>query len=167
MNRSAPPSVAQTNGYGTPSKYRPTKAAIPHSALTSDCINNCRLTRLPASQVEELLAGHPMAAKTRLAREVTARFHTGEAAEAAARAFERVFSRGGVPDSMPVHRRVPRETVAAALVRLGAAGSSSEARRLVKEGGVRLDGVRLEDPLAPLGPGVLRAGRRRYFRIEP
>ena len=125
------------------------------------------LTRLPASQVEELLAGHPMAAKTRLAREVTARFHTGEAAEAAARAFERVFSRGGVPDTMPVHQLVPGETVAAALVRIGAAASSSEARRLVKEGGVRLDGVRLEDPLAPLGPGVLRAGRRRYFRIQP
>ena len=60
------------------------------------------LTRLPPPQVEELLAGHPMAAKTRLAREITARFHTGEAADAAARAFERVFSRGGEPDAMPM-----------------------------------------------------------------
>ena len=124
------------------------------------------LTRLPAPQVEALLAGHPMVAKARLAREVTARFHTGEAAEAAALSFERIFSRGEAPDTMPVHRLVPGETVAAALVGIGAAGSSSEARRLVREGGVRLDGVRLDDPLAPMRAGVLRVGRRRFHRFE-
>jgi tyrosyl-tRNA synthetase len=67
---------------------------------------------------------------------------------------------------MPVYRLAPGETVAAVLVRVGAAGSSSEARRLVAEGGVRLDGERLGDPLAPMRPGVLRAGRRRFYRIE-
>ena len=49
MNRSAAPSVAQTNGYGTWRKYSPTKTAMPYSRLTRDCINSCRLTRLPAS----------------------------------------------------------------------------------------------------------------------
>ncbi|MCX7029869.1 MAG: tyrosine--tRNA ligase [Spirochaetes bacterium] len=124
------------------------------------------LTTLPAPQVEALLAGHPMTAKARLACEVTARFHSPEEADRAAQAFERVFSRGEAPDTMPAHRLVPGETVAAALVRIGAAGSSSEARRLVKEGGVRLDGTRLDDPLAPMRPGVLRAGRRRFTRFE-
>jgi tyrosyl-tRNA synthetase len=124
------------------------------------------LTTLPAPQVEALLAGHPRIAKARLAHDVTARFHSNGAADAAMQAFERVFSRGEAPDAMPVHRLVPGETVAAALVRIGAAGSSSEARRLVTEGGVRLDGARLDDPLAPMRPGVLRAGRRRFYRIE-
>jgi tyrosyl-tRNA synthetase len=124
------------------------------------------LTSIPALQVDALLAGHPRTSKARLAREVTARFHSPEAADVAAEAFERVFSRGEAPDTMPVHRLASGETVAALLVRIGAAGSSSEARRLVTEGGVRLDGVRLVDPLAPARRGVLRAGRRRFFRIE-
>jgi tyrosyl-tRNA synthetase len=124
------------------------------------------LTAVPAAEVDALLAGHPRAAKARLAREVAARFYTAEAAEAAALAFDRVFCRGGVPDAMPVHRLVPGETVAAALVRVGAAGSSSEARRLVTEGGVRLDDARLDDPLVPARPGVLRVGRRRFYRLE-
>jgi tyrosyl-tRNA synthetase len=124
------------------------------------------LTRLATPQVEELLAGHPKTAKTRLAREVTGGFHSPEAAAAAAQAFDRVFSRGEAPDTMPAHRLVPGETVAAALIRIGAAGSSSEARRLVTEGGVRLDDVRLTDPRAPMRAGVLRAGKRRFFRIE-
>jgi tyrosyl-tRNA synthetase len=124
------------------------------------------LTTLPVPQVETLLAGHPMTAKRHLAREVTARFHSPEEADQAAQAFERVFSRGEAPDTMPVHRLVPGETVAAALVRISAVGSASEARRLVKEGGVRLDGTRLDDPLAPMRPGVLRAGRRRFTRFE-
>ena len=124
------------------------------------------LTALPARDVDALLAGHPRAAKVRLAREVTARFHTIEAAEAAARDFERVFSRREVPEHLPAHRALPGETVATALVRIGAAGSASEARRLVAGGGVRLDGERLDDPLAPLRSGTLRVGPRRFYRIE-
>lgn len=124
------------------------------------------LTAVPAAEVASLLAGHPMAAKVRLAREVTARFHSTDAADEAMREFERVYSRGGAPQSLPVHPRVPGETVAAALVRIGACSTTSEARRLVKEGGVRLEGVRLDDPLAPMGAGLLKVGRRRFYRIE-
>lgn len=124
------------------------------------------LTGVPKSEVEALLAGHPRAAKARLAREVTARFHPPADADAAAREFDRVFVRGEAPETMPVHRLEPGETVAAALARIGAARSSSEARRLVAEGGVGLDGVRLGDPLVLMRPGTLRVGRRRFFRIE-
>lgn len=124
------------------------------------------LTELPAQEVESLLAGHPMSAKKRLAHEVAARFHSPDAAGAAMQEFERIFSRGGEPESMPAHPQVPGETVAAALVRVGAAATSSEARRLVKEGGVRLDGARLDDPLAPMRPGLLKVGRCRFYRIE-
>jgi tyrosyl-tRNA synthetase len=124
------------------------------------------LTAIPAAEVEALLAAHPRTAKARLAREITARFHPPADADAAAQAFDRVFSRREIPDDTPVHRLTAGETVAAALVRIGAAGSSSEARRLVREGGVRLDGLRLDDPLAPIGPGTLRVGRRRFYRLE-
>jgi len=124
------------------------------------------LTAMPSRDVDVLLARHPRAAKMRLAREVTARFHTIEAAEAASSEFERVFSRREAPDDIPVQRLVPGETVAAALVGIRAAGSASEARRLVAGGGVRLDGERLDDPLAPMRSGTLRVGPRRFYRIE-
>lgn len=124
------------------------------------------LTTLPAAEVDALLAGHPRAAKARLAREVTARFHPPEAAAAAAEEFDRVFARGAAPADVPVHRLAPAESVAALLVRVGAAASTSEARRLVREGGVSLDGRRLDDPLGPARPGVLRVGRRRFYRLE-
>jgi tyrosyl-tRNA synthetase len=124
------------------------------------------LTALSPAEVDGLLAGHPRAAKARLAREVTARFHSPSAADAAAGEFDRVFARGAAPEAMPSHRLAPGETVAAMLVRVGAVASTSEARRLVAEGGVSLDEARLDDPLAPARPGVLRAGRRRFFRLE-
>jgi tyrosyl-tRNA synthetase len=124
------------------------------------------LTVLSTAEVDAMLAGHPRAAKARLAREVTARFHSPEAADAAAGEFDRVFARGAAPESMPAYRLVSGETVAALLVRVAAAASTSEARRLVHEGGVSLDGVRLGDPLVPARPGVLRVGRRRFFRLE-
>jgi tyrosyl-tRNA synthetase len=124
------------------------------------------LTAIPAHEVEALLAGHPRTAKMRLAREVTARFHPPADVDAAARVFDLVFSRGEAPETMPVHQLMPGETVAAALARIGAARSCSEARRLVAEGGVNLDGVRLGDPLAPMRPGTLRVGRRRFYRID-
>jgi tyrosyl-tRNA synthetase len=124
------------------------------------------LTALSAQQIADVLAGHPRAAKARLAREVTARFHSPEAADAAAGEFDRVFARGAAPEAMPVHRLVPGETVAALLVAVGAAASTSAARRLVAEGAVSLDGARRDDPLAPARPGVLRVGRRRFYRLE-
>ncbi|HEY3158554.1 MAG TPA: hypothetical protein VGJ78_06305 [Vicinamibacterales bacterium] len=49
MNRRTAASAAQTNGYGTPRKYSPAPAAMPYSRFTRDCINSCRLTRVPAS----------------------------------------------------------------------------------------------------------------------
>ena len=49
MKRSAAPSTPHTSGYGTPRKYSPSPAMVPYTALTSDCINSWRLTRLPAS----------------------------------------------------------------------------------------------------------------------
>jgi tyrosyl-tRNA synthetase len=124
------------------------------------------LTALPAAEVAALLAGHPRAAKARLAREVTARFHSPAAAEAAAEEFDRVFARGDAPADVPVHRLAGGETLAALLVRVGAAPSTSEARRLVGGGGVSLDGTACADALVPPRPGLLRVGRRRFYRLE-
>ena len=60
--------------------------------------------RAAGPEVDALLAGHPRAAKARLAREVTSRFHSPEAALAAAEEFDRVFRQGAAPE---YHARAP------------------------------------------------------------
>jgi tyrosyl-tRNA synthetase len=123
----------------------------------------------------DLTAGriHPMGAKKRLASLVVERFHGGAAAEAAATAFNRQFQAREVP------REVRRVTVSVGeedglradhlAVAAGLAPSASEARRLIRQGGVRADGERLEDPyrFLTLRPGqeVLLQRGRREFRL--
>ncbi|AKJ63779.1 tyrosine--tRNA ligase [Kiritimatiella glycovorans] len=113
---------------------------------------------------------HPRAVKDSLAREITAWFHSPEAAETAAQEFSRVFSRGDVPDDMPEH--VLDAGAVGILDLITAAGllpSKSEARRVVKQGGVRLNGERIDDPHARLEPedgAVLKVGKRKFCRIR-
>ncbi len=109
---------------------------------------------------------HPRDAKMKLAREITSIFYGDEAAEAAERAFVRLFQRGDVPEEMPTYRLQEGQTVLDVLVATGMVSSRSEGRRMVSQRGVRLDGKTLEDPLVPFpGPGVLRVGKRKFVRI--
>ncbi len=109
---------------------------------------------------------HPRDAKMKLAREITSIFYGDEAAEAAERAFVRLFQKGEVPEDMPTYSLQEGQTVLDVLMATGTVGSRSEGRRLVAQRGVRLDGKPLEDPLAPFpGPGVLRVGKRKFVRV--
>jgi tyrosyl-tRNA synthetase len=124
----------------------------------------------------ELPAGPPNEAKRELGRRLVDRFH-GEGAGAAAEAqFNQVFVDRGVPDEIEVLDIGPyggSESGAVLLPRLIGAGfglSSSEARRLIKQGGVKLDGEpvpgdALELPAAELAGRVLQVGKRRFLRL--
>jgi len=119
---------------------------------------------------------HPRDAKVRLARALVAQYHSEADAEAAARWFERTFSDRAFPDDAP-QARVPAEAFEAdgcirlvrLLAQIGAAASGSEARRLIQQGGVEVDGevVREEDArLALRQEARLRVGKRRFFRVS-
>lgn len=134
------------------------------------------LTSVPLEEIRDMeramQAGtlNPRDAKLRLARELVASLWGEEAAEEAHAAFRRVFQEGQLPEEMP-ERNVPDEPVPVArlLVHVGMAASLTEARRLVGQGAVRLDGERLTDPGALVAPGdgsVLRVGRRRFVRLR-
>ena len=92
-----------------------------------------------------------MEAKKRLAQLVVGRFHGAAAAEAAAEAFVRQYQAREVPDDV---REVPYETpllgvklrIWEVVAACHLASSASEARRLVQQGGIRIDGDRIEDP---------------------
>ena len=138
-------------------------------------------TLVPLTEVRtiasELQSGrlHPRDAKKRLAREITARYHGNEAAGAAEQEFERVFAARKLPDEIPdvALRREELSHGAMRLVRLlvglGLAGSNGEARRLISQGGVSVNGARIQDVDAevPVHDGLLvRVGRRRIARVR-
>ncbi len=130
------------------------------------------LTRLPDDQVERTLAGHPREAKARLAEAITASFHDAPAAEAARAAFDRQFRDRELPEDMPEASWPGPQALALPnlLHELGLAGSTSEARRLVQQGGVRIDGEVERDPSRsverPRGGLLLQVGKRRWLRIR-
>jgi tyrosyl-tRNA synthetase len=113
---------------------------------------------------------HPMAAKKELARRLVAEFHDEAAAERAAIEFEKVFSDGGVPDEMPLETLAGPSQLPDILVAAALAPSKREARRLIEQGAVSIDGERASDPNLELaareGPYLFKVGKRRFARIR-
>jgi tyrosyl-tRNA synthetase len=110
---------------------------------------------------------NPKDAKVALAKEITTRFHSAAAAEAAEQDFIQ-RSRGGVPDEIPeLSLSGAPMGIGALLKAAGLAPSSSEANRLIEGGGVRVDGVVIADKGLKLDAGthVLQVGKRKFARV--
>ena len=132
------------------------------------------LTSVPREEYERLIKDKPRDAKVELGRRIVANFHGEEAAQAAAAEFERIFSRKELPTDIP-EVRIERAALAdgriwivALIAGAGFAPSNAEARRLVAQGAVTIDDVRIEDPTAQValhGGEVLKVGKRRFGRI--
>jgi tyrosyl-tRNA synthetase len=116
----------------------------------------------------EVEAGrNPKDAKVLLAKEITARFHSAAAADAAEEDFQRRAA-GGVPDEIPeVGLAGAPLAIGALLKQAGLAPSSSEALRLVEQGGVRIDGAVVSDKALKVGAGtvVVQVGKRKFARV--
>jgi tyrosyl-tRNA synthetase len=130
------------------------------------------LSRKSLAEVAALKAEHPKKAKSELAKEIVARYHGPQAAALAEEQFEAVHKRREVPDEIE-EREVAREAgadsvpLAKTLALLGLASSGSEARRLIGQGGVSVEGARVSDPNAKLVAGVhlLKVGKRKFTRV--
>lgn len=115
---------------------------------------------------------NPRDIKLDLAEELVGRFHGAEAGRRAREAFLARFSRGEMPDDIPeTELPVPggRVTLPQLLKETGLAKSTSEAIRLIRQGGVRLDGARVDDPNLTLNKGatpLLQVGKRRFLRVR-
>jgi tyrosyl-tRNA synthetase len=139
-------------------------------------LNYYRLvTRFRPDEIADVEAGlvngnlHPMEAKMRLAREIVSRYHgAGVAAQAEAH-FRRVFQRGDLPAEIPVFRPGrPQVNVVDLLVEAGLAPSKSQARRLIDQGGVRVDGEPVDkiDLVLQIEEGiVVQVGKRRFVQL--
>jgi tyrosyl-tRNA synthetase len=127
---------------------------------------------------EEVPDEEPVKAKRSLARRIVERFHDSAAAEAAEAHFDKVHVAHEAPDDIPELSLADADGVNGGDVHLPAliAGvfdmSSSEARRLISQGGVKLDGENipadsLDLPAGELGGRVLQVGKRRFVRLNP
>ena len=113
----------------------------------------------------------PLAAKLALARFIVERSHGPEAADRAEAHFTRVVREGRAPDEVPDAELPPGDPVHLPALLASAFGiSTSEARRLIAQGGVRVGGeavdpARLDLPRAALEGAVVQAGKRRFARV--
>ena len=122
--------------------------------------------------VEDIRSGrlHPRDAKMRLAREIVGLYHGQDAAARAEENFKQVFQRGEMPAEMPLFRvdAASSPDLVSLLVRTKLASSKSEARRLIRQGGVRVNGEQVEKIDARVqtaGELILQVGKRKFARI--
>jgi len=140
--------------------------SIPDSALETYYV---LCTAVPLDEVKVLLAGHPMEAKKRLAREIVTIYHDTEAANTAQEGFEKQFSRNEVPDDLPEVSLSKTELGATELLRQCFNLTGGEAKRLITQGGLSVDGEKVTDPQQQITPKeglVIKAGKRRWAKIS-
>ena len=133
------------------------------SDLSSDEIAALR-TEMEAGKL------HPKEVKKQLARELTARFHSPEAAQQAEENFEKVFTKGGLPDDIPLKKIEATEDIwlPQLLVDLEMVKSTSDGRRMIKQNAVSLDGEKVTEMktnVSPQGEILIRVGKRRFCKV--
>ncbi len=134
------------------------------------------LSDLPLAGIEKLRrdmnqgAAHPKEVKMRLARELTARYYDDEAARRAEENFQRVFKAHGLPDDIPELEMesgadiwLPRLLADCGLVK-----GTGEARRMIKQNAVSIDGAKISDveyQVAAAGEILIQVGKRRFCKV--
>ncbi len=113
-------------------------------------------------------AEHPMKAKKALARLIVERFHGAAAADAAVTYFETTFSKKELPTDLSVVKVPSGKTLSEIIALAGGAKSRSEARRLITQGGVQIDGVKRTDdaPISSPAGFTLKMGKHQFVKIE-
>ena len=131
--------------------------------------SNAEIMRLK----EEAAGGrNPRDVKVLLAQEIVQRFHSHQAAEEALADFEARFRQGAIPDDIEeisVDCGTVGIGIAQVLKQAGLTGSTSEALRMIEQGGVRLDGEKVSDRALLLRKGrtvVLQVGKRKFARVR-
>lgn len=123
------------------------------------------LTDEDLSIVEKM---HPKEAKLNLAENITRCYHSSDLAKKAREDFHQVFSQRELPGDLPVYKlRGETSNIIDILIDSGLVGSKNEARRLIKQGGVSLDGDKLanEDIIIDK-QGILKVGKRHFLKLK-
>lgn len=125
----------------------------------------------PLSEIEQFKTDitnglNPRDVKISLAKEIIARFHSEQDAESAHKEFTERFQKGKIPDEMP-ELTLPQLPMPNLLKEAVLVSSTSDANRMIKQGAVKIDGVKCEDNKQVLSVGtyVVQVGKRKFARI--
>lgn len=109
---------------------------------------------------------HPRDAKMELAEEITAAFFDEKKAQHARQEFINMFQKGELPDYIPDFKPHGEPLLLEILVDSGLATSKSQARRLIEQNGVKIDGKAVGDPYLQVNPdAIIQVGKRHFIRI--
>ncbi len=135
------------------------------------------LTDLPMDELDTIKSNletgdiNPMIHKKRLAREIIGFYHSPEAAVKAQEEFERVFSQKGLPDEIATCR-LHSENASIWIIKMltdsGLCGSNGEARRMVKQGAVSIDGEKVQSPEIDIdisSERLVKVGKRKFMKV--
>lgn len=133
-------------------------------------------TTLAGQEVDKIEAehlkegGNPKDAKLKLAKQVVLQYHGAEAAEQALKEWQQVHSQGQLPDEMPIFKIEEDQALFRVLALSGLVSSNAEGKRLIQEGGVKLNGETVKDPnlvvsLQGANTSVVQVGRRKFVKV--
>ena len=131
------------------------------------------LTDLPDEKIAELVNSdktHPKEAKVLLGKTIVAQFYNETAAQIAAAEFEKVFAKKQLPDEIP-EIEIASEPIMASklLVACKLVSSGGEAKRMIKQSAVSIDGSKVNDPNAEITPTngmIIQVGKRRFAKLK-
>lgn len=127
-------------------------------------------TSVPLKELESIIkelrtTDNPKHLKMQLAKMIVTDLHNEQAAIAAEAHFENVFTNKGVPDEMPEVEAMADELLIDALAKQPGIPSKSELRRIILQGGVKLNDTPITSIQVTIKPGVYKVGKRRFYKI--
>jgi tyrosyl-tRNA synthetase len=144
-------------------------------SISDDMMENyfTLLTDLPAEKISELVdpaKTHPKEAKVLLGKTIVSQFYDEAAAIAAAAEFDKVFAQGQLPEEIPEFT-LPAKAISVKqlLLTCELVETGGEAKRMIKQSAVSIDGEKLTDPNAEINPkdgAVVRVGKRKFAKLR-
>jgi tyrosyl-tRNA synthetase len=155
----------------TPNDMFGKSMALPDEIISQMFVDCTELPMAEIAVITKTLAsgGNPRDAKIRLAKEIVALYHGVEEAEKAETYFIGTFSKGALPDeALPVDAKIGEKLIDV-IVRAGFAASNGEARRKIAQGGVAIDGTKIDDLQAVIEENhdqqVMKVGKKDFAKI--
>jgi len=111
---------------------------------------------------------NPRDVKRSLARKLVTMYHNEEAAFEAEREFDNIFINKGIPDDIKEYQVLTNSEILDLIVNVGFAPTKTEARRLITQGGVTLDGKKITDVkeiISIENPSILKVGKRNFIKL--
>lgn len=142
-------------------------------SLPDDVIDRCfeYITDVPMDEIKsirkDLKSGkNPMIYKKQLAHYLTKMLNDSKQADDAQSFFEKTIQKHETPDRVTTYTITKGQTLMDILVSAASIASNSQAKRLIAEKAVELDGKVLMDPKEFVGPGILKVGKRRFIKLQ-